>query len=449
MTYTYELAEFIEGFKLSSGSSSAAEAAKHCILDTVGVAAGAADSAVMADIYKKSRMRGGEGECCVWGFGERLSAGTAAFYNAMLAHYLELDDVHALSKTHIGTVVIPAAWAMAEYLGKSGNELIEAVICGYEVSARLGMAIGVKSHRELGWHATGTMGVFGAAAACGKLLGLDASGLCSALGLAGTQAAGLWAFLAEGANTKILHAGNAARGGLTAAVMALAGIQGPAHILDAADGGLFRAMSRDYDLSAVTAGLGGSFEILRVENKPYPCCRSTHSAIDGALALRGGGLRPGDIDRVEVGTYLVGYRQCAGTPGAARPESPTEAKFSTAYTVACALLYGDIREKYFHAPYLGSRELMELCARVSVYPDARFTAVYPQHWGAELTVLLRDGSERSRYVQDPTGSVEKPLGEKELRAKVMPFLRARYGKRADELLLRIMELEKEKRLPEL
>lgn len=196
----------------------------------------------------------------------------------MCGHILELDDVHITSKTHIGTVVVPAAWTLAQSLGKSGKDLITAVVCGYEVMARIGMGFGVSSHRNLGWHVTGTAGTFGAAAACGRLLGFTAEQMTAAFGLAGTQSCSTWAFLSDGATNKILHPGHAAASGLEACLLVLGGMRGSAHILDAQDGGIFPMMSHKYDYSLVCKDLGTVYETLNVDKKPYPCCRSTIAA---------------------------------------------------------------------------------------------------------------------------------------------------------------------------
>ena len=159
MTHIREIAKFIVSFDLETISPNVIGTAKFCLLDTMGVALDASGTKQMDEIYQKSFVdEHVSSGASVWGRREKIPPQTAALYNAMMAHFLELDDVHPTSKTHIGTVVIPAAWAMAEYVGASGVKFLESVICGYEVTSRIGMGIGVKSHRERGWHATGTAG---------------------------------------------------------------------------------------------------------------------------------------------------------------------------------------------------------------------------------------------------------------------------------------------------
>ena len=189
-----KLGEWISQMSWECMPSQVQEAVQLRVLDLVSAALGAVKDPLLEQVISSYRSRYGEGPACVWGRPERFPAEVAAKINAMLAHTLELDDVHPASKTHGSASIIPAAWAMAETLESSGQEFLTAVVCGYEVTARIGMALGVAAHRKKGWHATATCGIFGCAAAAAKLLKLDAEQTISALGMAGTQSSGLWAF---------------------------------------------------------------------------------------------------------------------------------------------------------------------------------------------------------------------------------------------------------------
>ena len=301
-----DLAHFLANLEMENIPKFVKKTANLCILDSVGVAIGAKENPQIQNVLRDYlEICGNKGSAHIWGTGKRVPLLTAVFMNAMMGHTLELDDVHTDSKTHIGTVVVPAAWSMAEYLGKSGDEFLLAVICGYETMARIGMALGVSAHRNLGWHVTSTAGTFGAAAACAKLLGLDEDQTVSALGLAGTQSFGTWAFLADGATNKVLHPARAAASGCEAALLAKAGMTGPEFILTAEDGGLFHNMTNEPKPEMVASGLGEKWYIMEMDNKPYPCCRSTHCTIDGTLSLRRQGLRAEDVESIQVRTYLV------------------------------------------------------------------------------------------------------------------------------------------------
>lgn len=451
MTEIRALAQFIQSFSLEKAPPAVAEAARLCVLDTVGSALGAADDEMILkiqDVY--CRLAGENPKVSIWGQGKKAPLFTAAFLNGLMGHRLELDDVHTTSKTHIGAVVIPAAWPLAEYLGKSGKDFLEAVICGYETMSRIGMGFGVSGHRNKGWHVTSTAGTFGAAAASAKLLGLDEDRTVYALGLAGTQSCGLWAFLGDGANSKVLHPARAAVSGLESAFLAQAGMTGAEHILDAKDGGLLAAMSDEHDISLVAKGLGEVYEILKLDNKPYPCCRSSHGSIDAALALKKEfNLTAADIEFVDVATYLVGYKQVGMSESSKNPHSPVEAKFSTPYTVACAILDSKVDVNSFLPSKIADPAVRELLQKVTVRPEERFTADYPRHWSCELTIKTRDGRNVSKLVKDASGSVASPLTAEQVKAKAVALSQKALGENTTKIAEQILQIDRLPALPDL
>ena len=447
------LSEFVEQFKLEDAGDEVCRAAKDCVLDTVALSLGAESNPMFRNIKKVYTAYDGTGELAgasslVWGSGERVNLRTATFLNAMMGHILELDDVHTKSKTHIGTVVIPAAWCLAGYLGKNGREFLEAVICGYEVMARIGMGFGVSSHRNKGWHVTGTAGTFGAAAACAKLLDFNREQILAAMGLAGTQSCTTWAFLADGATNKVLHPARAAASGLESCLLVLGGMRGSARILDAPDGGIFPMMSDGYDYSLVAEGLGTVYEIRNMDKKPYPCCRSTHCAIDGAIALREAhGIRPEKIRSVEVATYLVGLKQCGLTESSRDPKLPTQAKFSTPYTVACALLTGNVGLADFEPEAMEGEAVRALTGRVHVSAEEHFTDKYPEHWGCRVEITMENGDVYTKEVEDASGSVAAPLTHRRILAKAHACCADYDQGWRDDLFCGLMELERLGKLP--
>lgn len=352
-----KLAEFIHDLTWEALPEEVRNTVPLRVLDLVSVAVGAVHDPLVEQAREAlSSLFGSEnGKAKIWGENGNYPPVPAAMINAMHAHTLELDDVHTASKTHGSASLIPAAWACAQALGKSGKEFLLAVVCGYETVNRVGMAFGVSSHRNRGWHATATCGVFGCAAACAKLLNLDTDQIVSALGMAGTQSSGVWAFLGDGSNCKVLHTARAAADGMEAAFLAKAGMTGPEHIFEAKDGGLLTAMSDGGDLKKLSAGLGTVYEILNMDMKPYPCCRSAHGVIDAAFEIRKELLKKADLERtslekqiadirqVQIETYLVGYKQCAVSEGCLNPKTTLDAKFSTPYAAAAALLYGNYK----------------------------------------------------------------------------------------------------------
>lgn len=444
-----KLARFLCDLQWEQLPKTVKDSSKMCSLDSIGVAIGALNN---EQVQKVSEMYlgvcGPREDVEIWGTDRKAPLLTACFINGMMGHTLELDDVHTDSKTHIGTVVVPAAWAMARYLGRSGKDFLEAVVCGYETMSRIGMALGVTSHRNLGWHVTSTAGTFGAAAACGKLLKLTEDQMVSALGLAGTQSFGTWAFLKDGATNKVLHPAHAADTGCQSALLAYAGMRGPEYILTAEDGGLLNSMTREPDVSKVSKGLGTDWEILQLDNKPYPCCRSTHCTIDGTLALKKEyGITPQEVERIRVDTYLVGNKQCGMSEGSRRPKTPIDAKFSTPYTVAAALLYGKVSLEEFLPEKINDPKVQELLSRVTVETDDEFSKQYPAHWGCRVTIDCKDGRTFTKHVQDASGSAYQPLSAEQVKAKVVPLIESGSGRDGNRVADSIFSLENCETLP--
>lgn len=439
-----KLSEFIVDLKLEEIPIDVVETAKLCILDSFSAAVGASKDQMIVDIineYKSFYKNGNDVD--VWGVAIKLPLVQAAFLNALMGHRLELDDVHTNSKTHIGTIVVPTSLCIAQYFKLSGKELLEAVICGYEIMSRIGMALGVSSHRNKGWHVTSTAGTFGATAAAAKLLKLNKEQTLNALGMAGTQSFGLWAFLEDSASSKILHPARAASSGIEAVMLAKAGMTGPKSILDAKDGGLLEAMSDEYDISKVIKDLGRVYEIQNVDNKPYPCCRSTHCSIDSAIYLRNQyNIDVDNIDEIEVETYLVGYKQCGLTEGSLNPTTPTEAKFSTPYTVAIALLNGNVILEDFKEERIRDEKVKVLIKKIKVKPNDIFTARYPEHWGCKTTIKMLDGQKLVVEVKDALGSVNNPLSKEQIAIKATPLLQVSYADKAIDLIETMMNIEK-------
>ena len=422
------------------------------IMDTVAAGIGAARYDQIARVTREYQGLMGAAEAApVWGQGFSAPLFTAVFLNGMQGHTLELDDVHTASKCHIGTVVTPAAWSVAAMLNSSGEELMTAVTAGYEVAARIAMAFGIKAHRKPGWHSTATAGVFGAACACGKLLGFDEDTMVNALGLAGAQSFGTWAFLADGASCKVLNPARAAQSGCEAAFLAKAGMTGPEHVLTSEDGGLFHMMSTAAVPEYATAGLGEVWEITRMDNKPYPCCRSTHCGIDAAIALReNSGIRAEDIESAVVETYLIGLQQCGASEASKEPHNGPQARFSTPYCVARAFLDGKVGLQTFTDAVINAPEAQELLKRVEIRENGRFTEAYPGKWGCLLTVRCKDGSTYSQEIPSASGSIDNPLTSAQARAKSVGLMESVIGREAaEELCDQLLQIGELERLPDL
>ena len=445
-----QLAYFVQDFSLDQVSEDVIHAARMCVLDSVGSALGAARGEGTPELTKNwMRFAAGSTNAMadVWGQGIRADMMSALLLNGMLGHALELDDVHTGSKSHVGTVIVQTAWTVADAMGLCGRQMLEAVIVGYEVMARTGMGMDVTSNRKRGWHTTGIIGTLGAAAAAARLLGLTREETTHALGIAAMQSAGLWGFLAEGATCKRLSPGRAAANGLTAAILAQGGMTGPVHALDAQDGGLYRAVSDAFDMAKLTDGLGVDYAVMHIDKKPYPCCRTTHHAIDAGIAFHEEGIDTARIQSIEVETYEVGVLQCGFTK---YPESPVEAKFSIPFTLAVGLTRGHVKQQDFCVETLQDPEVRRLAQHTSVVADPMFSARYPKRWGSRTKLFMNNGECLEKQIDDMSGSIKRPLSEKQEKDKFIGLAETAFETdRVLELMDAILRIEDLSVLPSL
>ncbi len=333
------------------------------------------------------------------------------FLAAALSHIAETDDLHRSSVTHPGCVVVPVALLLGEELGRTGPEVLRAVLAGYEVMIRIGNALGPSHYRI--FHNTATAGGFGAAAAAATLLEMDEDGWVHALGNAGTQAGGLWEFLTDGAMSKHLHAGMAATAGLRAALLASHGFRGPQRILEG-ERGFFRGFCPDPEPHRVLESAEG-WALPGTSIKPWPCCRHTHPAIAAALVLRERGVGPGDL---LLSTYSTALRVTDDREA----RTPYAARFSLQFCVAAALVQGRVEPDTFEGG-LQDPELRRVMARVQVQESPALEAAYPERWGATLRWSGEGGRVEEVTFPDAPGDPECPLTPRQLEEKVMTLFR--------------------------
>jgi 2-methylcitrate dehydratase PrpD len=381
---------------------------KRCILDWLGVAfAGTTEPASQA-VVQLVRGLGGTRESTVIGGSFRSSCVNAALANGVTGHVAELDDIHEASVIHPGAPVIPAALAVAERTRASGEELIAAVAVGYEAGIRVAMAV-MPSHYEF-WHPTGTCGTFGAAAAAGRLLGLDEGAMRHALGVAGTGASGL--VESFGTMGKPFNAGRAAADGLTAALLAERGFTGPISILDAAKG-YVNVTSAQPDLDEIVDAPGRRYEATNTIFKRHACCGHTHGAIDAVLDLMNEhDLDHRDITDITVATYPIAMDVVGGDYD---PGTSAEAKFSLPYCVAAAATRGSVSLDAFTVEEIANPAIRDLMRRVKVHVNEDFAEA--RLGCAEVTLHTKAVGDLTRRIDAPKGYPENPLTPAELKGK--------------------------------
>jgi len=347
----------------------------------------------------------------------------AAMVNAAASHVVEQDDVHNGSVFHPAAVVFPAALATAQATGASGREFLAAVVAGYEVGIRVGEFLG-RSHYRI-FHTTATAGTLAAAAATGRLLGLDAEAMLHAFGSAGTQAAGLWEFLRDAADSKQLHCAHAASAGLASAWLAREGFTGARRILEG-EQGLAAGMSSDADPGRLTDGLGRRWATAETSFKYHASCRHTHPSADALLALmREQRLAADDIVEVRA---LVHQGAIDVLGRVVVPATVHQAKFSMGTVLGLVAEFGyaglDEFDRHFLAPRVAAFR-----DRVAMQLDAEVDTAYPQRWIGKVDVRTRDGRALDARIDEPKGDPGNTLTRAELEDKARRL--AAYGAAAN------------------
>jgi 2-methylcitrate dehydratase PrpD len=384
---------------------------KKSILDFLGVALIGSTTEVAGIVFDYFSEIGGKPEAILLGKKRRVPAIHAALINGVFAHALELDDGHRWSGIHPGSPTIPAAIAAAEVSSTTGKELIVATVVGYEITLRIGKAIN-PSHLLRGFHSTGTVGPFGAAAAAGRILGLDSEKMVQALGLAGLHAAGLLQVMEEGGMAKAFHPGKAASGGLFSAQMAMKGAMAPEHILEG-ERGFLRAMSDKTESKWLTKGLGTQFEMSKIYFKIHSSCRHIHPAIDALLKiLKEHPLSPNRIERIRVETYPVALQFCGHKRGEGVP-APSDAKLSLRYSLALTALNGSCGIDSFNEQKLAWPEVQRLAGRIELTASEKWGVLYPEKRGATVSVWI-DGTVLRSEIELARGEPENPISLDEL-----------------------------------
>ncbi len=417
--YTRELVGFLHPLAARDLPAEVLDRARYFLLDYLACAIRGSREESSAAVQRMIQRIGANGCSTIIGTRVRTIPGLAAMANGAAAHAIEMDDTHSGGSIHLGATMYSAALALAETMPETQSDaFLSAVVAGFEAAARIAMAVQPKEHYALGFHMTPTCGVFGAAIASAKLLGLTADETLAAVGIAGSMAAGSMEFLADGAWTKRIHPGLAAQNGIQAALLAAEGFTGPLGILEGRDGFL-HGYSRMPIPERLTEGLGLSFEILHTAVKPHACCRYMQGPIDAVLAImREHDLNASQIHRIEVAVLEAGWGLVA-EPRAKKyhPESVVDAQFSMPFGVAVACIDGAAGLDQFTIEKARSPKIRELMNKVELVKDPRIEETFPQEWPARVSIELENGQRFEKFVRYPKGDPENPLSWDEMKAK--------------------------------
>jgi 2-methylcitrate dehydratase PrpD len=373
------------------------------------------------------QMGPGAGESEVLISRRRTTPLFAAMVNAASSHFAEADDVHNGAVFHPGTVVFPPALAVAQALGSSGRELVTAVVAGYEVGIRVSEFLG-RSHYKI-FHTTGTAGSLAAAAVVGRLLCLLPEQMLHAFGSAGTQAAGLWEFLGDAADSKQLHAANAAASGLLSAFLAEKGFRGARHVLEGPKG-MGAGMSQDSDRARLVDRLGERWAVVETSFKHHASCRHTHPAADALLqVIHQHKLTPEVITRVTAYVHQ-GALDLLGP--VLQPQTAHHAKFSMGTVLGMVALFHRAGIEEFEV-YFNDARIAAFREKVFMILDSEVDQAYPLRWIGKVTVETTDHRVLHGRVEEPKGDPGNTLTRSELELKALRLAQFNGAATAEEM----------------
>jgi aconitate decarboxylase len=418
MGYTRDIATFVSTLRFEEIPSEVIERIKLLILDSLGCALYSVDLEWSQILMRTLAQVDSTPACSVWGTSRRLSAPHAALVNGTLIQGFELDDVHRAGVLHVGAVTLPSILAIAEIRpGLTGRDVLTAAVAGYEVGPRVGLCMGPE-HIAQGWHSGATVGTFAAAAGAAHALGLSTDRTVHALGIAGTQAAGLMA-AQFGSMVKRMHAGRSSQSGLYGALLAAEGFTGIKDVFESPYGGFCTTFSRSSDrfnLEALTCGLGTRFETMEISLKFYSCVGSNHTTLDAIRSMRARHpFSPADVERIVVHGSRATVEH-VGWPYV--PDGITAAQLNLPFCVATLISAGEVFVDQFDTTQVVDPGRMALAARVRVLEDPDITARGATHRHmVRVELLLKDGTTLTETVDAPRGSERQFAGEAEVVGK--------------------------------
>jgi 2-methylcitrate dehydratase PrpD len=419
------------------------ERAKYLLLDGLGCALVGAQLPWSRTAVESVTRFEGRGEKTIIGWGKTTSAPAAALLNGTFIQGFELDDYHPLAPLHSASLILPALLACAEEIGRvEGKQFLRAAILGCEIGPRVGMALHGAQMLSRGWHSGPVFGTFASAAAVGALLGLDPAGFEDALGLAGTQSAGLMAAQYESMG-KRMHHGFSSRNGLYAAFLASAGYTGIKRVFEREYGGFLSTFGEGHepDASQINDGLGKRWETERIVVKPYAAQGALHAALDALFTLFAQySFRPEDVARIDIDLSKAAYHH--GWWQVERPLTPIGAQMNIAYSVAVALLDGAAMIQQYTPQRIAQEDVWELIPKITARHEPEFDASRITQGHTRMRITLADGTRLETFQAMPR-TIQQPLSNDKIVAKFRTLTReivnAERQARIEHLVLHIEE----------
>jgi aconitate decarboxylase len=386
---------------------------KICLLDAIGCGLFGATQPWGKIASDVAVSFSGGGRSSLFARPEKVSPPDAALANGTAIHGFEIDDAHVSSSLHPGAVVVPACLAMAEARSASGRDFLVAMAAGYELGIRVGICAGI-SHSTSGFHVTGTVGVFAAAAAAARLMLLSPLQTAHALAIGATQAAGLYS-ARKGAMTKRLHAGRASQSGVIAACLAENGFTGSLEAIEAPFGGFMSTMHGQFDSNTILADLGDHWETARVGLKVYAACASAHTTIDGVCELRQRGLTAETLAHL---TIRMSKKSHINIAWPYKPDEVISAQMNGYYAAAVTLLDGEAFIDQYSEQRIKDPAILALLPSIQILhdPDLDRGGAAKRH-AVKIEALTKDGNILTAEVQQRRGSADHPLGKEEIERK--------------------------------
>ena len=413
-TASIRLVDYLMGLREDTIAPALLEHASMALLDNVGCGLYGSRQDWGRITREFVLAEGGRGHATLYGANQPVSPARAAFANGTATHGFELDDIVQGALVHPGAVVVSAALAAAEEHGASGPRLLLGVVAGYEMIARLGLALGAE-HNTNGFHTTGVAGAIASALATGIVLKLNRDQLLAAIGISCSTAAGIKAFTqGTGGMVKRMHAGHAAEAGVVACELARRGFTGPQEGIDGRYGLLEVIGGSDIVPQALDKDLGKAFAITQIWVKAYPCCGLLHSTSHVLEALKAQHkLTPDNVEQIRICTGERAVDQ-NNDPD---PHDPMAAQYSLQYCAGVAIAKDARDPEAYAQENLLDREVRQIAARTHLEVDARMNALFPAHFAARVVVKTTDGRTLEQTVIDPKGTIADPLSFDEVAAK--------------------------------